>query len=355
MTRRLVFIGDYSGLSLFLKMGADRLGADTAMYSNGDGWKDLPRNAQLYKPGSSKVSWAWNQVSGGLSVGRALTKDDTLVLATELLFHRWVNTALVANLMRQAGRTVLLHAGCTTAFHDLHQDEMLCRECKRFDMPGNRCVAEASQWPMLQSALRRLDLVIPFTSIYTDSARGYGIPESQVAAPLQFPVDVDYVQNMVQPGGQDRSKAIHGQNRLGFKGTKHLQEMFAADPALQEQVELLPRMNFASFVDCVGHSPILLDQLLANGYGMSGALALATGTSVAFGHTRGTPATGFDGPGCLPVPISGDPAQDARTLTIALREHAAHRPARDAIIAAARQRHDHVEVARGFLQRLEVL
>ena len=128
--------------------------------------------------------------------------------------------------------------------------------------------------------------------------------------------------------------------------------MMAAHPPLQPLIELLPRMPFVDFIGRLGAAEIILDQLFANGYGMTGALALATGTSVAFGHTASQPIGGFNGPGCLPIPIIGDALTDARALEQALRHHLQNPPDRLAVVQAARLRHDHSLVATAFLKLL---
>lgn len=351
MNQRLIFIGDFSGLSLFLSRGVQACRVDTVLYSNGDGWKGIPRSNQLFEGSNSSLRRAWNQMQGARSLGGSVGKNDTLVLSTEFLFNRWIDAPLLGNLMKKAGRTVLLHAGCSDGFHRLHADELLCRNCKQYDLNSQQCVFDHARWPGLASTLNRVDLVVPFTDFYIESAQMFGVPASHVTAPLHFPIDFDYVHGLVREQTA-RHGTIHGQNRPGFKGTAHLREMMVVHPPLQPLIELLPRMPFVDFIGRLGAAEIILDQLFANGYGMTGALALATGTSVAFGYTASQPAVGFDGPGCVPMPIIGDALADARALEQALRYHLQHPPDRHAVVQAARLRHDHSLVATAFMKLL---
>lgn len=351
MKQRPVFIGDFSGLSLFLSRGVAACDVGTMLYSNGDGWKGIPRSNQLFAAASNPIRRAWNQVQGAQSLRASVGPGDTLVLSTEFLFNRWIDAPLLRQLMKKAGRTVLLHAGCSDGFHRLNTAELLCRNCKQYDLNSQQCVFDNTRWPGLASVLTGVDLIVPFTDFYINSAQMFGVPASRVTAPLHFPIDFDYVHSLVRerPG---RYGVIHGQNRPGFKGTAHLREMMIAHPPLLQLIELLPRMSFVDFIDRLGTAEVILDQLFANGYGMTGALALATGTSVAYGHTAPQPARGFDGPGCIPVPIIGDALEDARELGQALRDHLQHPPDRNAVISAARLRHDHVRIGTEFLKML---
>lgn len=351
MKQRTVFIGDFSGLSLFLSRGLQACGVDTLLYSNGDGWKGIPRSNQLFEGGNNTFTRAWNQVRGARSLMGTLGMNDTLVLSTEFLFNRWIDAKLLDGLMNKSGRTVLLHAGCSDGFHRLHVDQLLCRNCKQHDLNSQQCVFDHARWPGLASVLKRVDLVVPFTNFYIESAQMFGVPASCVTTPLHLPIDFDYVHGLVQEHTL-RSGTVHGQNRPGFKGTTHLREMMVKHPPLQSLVELLPRMTFVDFIGRLAAAEIILDQLFANGYGMTGALALATGTSVAFGFTASHPVSGFDGPGCVPIPIIGDALADAFALEQALHNHLQHRTDRDAVVQAARLRHDHSLVATAFLKLL---
>lgn len=351
MKQHLVFVGDFSGLSLFLSRGVAACDVETVLYSNGDGWKGIPRNNQLFEAASNPVRRAWNQVQGARSLTVSLRPSDTLVLSTEFLFNRWINAPLLRQLMNKAGRTILLHAGCSDGFHRLNSAELLCRNCKQYDLNSQKCAFENTRWPGLASVLTGIDMIVPFTDHYINSAQMFGVSASRVATPLHFPIDFDYVNGLVRER-PSRDGVIHGQNRPGFKGTAHLRDMMIAHPPLLPLVELLPRMSFVDFVDRLGTAEIILDQLFANGYGMTGALALATGTSVAYGYTAAQPTGGFDGPGCLPVPIMGNALEDALALEQALHDHLQHSPDRNAVIDAARNRHDHVRIGTEFLKML---
>lgn len=351
MKQRPVFIGDFSGLSLFLSRGVAACDVDTVLYSNGDGWKGIPRSNQLFKAARDPIRRAWNQVQGARSLRASVGPSDTLVLSTEFLFNRWIDAPLLRQLMNKAGRTVLLHAGCSDGFHRLNAAELLCRNCKQYDLNSQECVFDHSRWPGLAAVLNRVDLVVPFTNAYIESAQMFGVPASHVTTPLPFPIDIDYVHGLVQERAMSRG-TIHGQNRPGFKGTAHLRAMMGVHPPLQPMIELLPRMPFVDFISRLGSADIILDQLFANGYGMTGALALATGTSVAYGYTASQPLLGFDGPGCVPIPIIGDALADARALAQALSDHLQHLPDRHAVVQAARLRHDHSLVAAAFLKLL---
>ncbi len=348
MKQRLVFVGDFSGLSLFLSRGVAASGVETVLYSNGDGWKGIPRSNQLFEAASNPLLRAWNQVKGARSLSASVGQHDTLVLSTEFLFNRWVDALLLRGLMDKAGRTVLLHAGCSDGFHRLNASELLCLNCKQYDLNNQQCVFESKFWPGLASLLKDVDLIVPFTDFYIDSAKLFGVPASRVTAPLNFPIDFDYV-NGIASELPNRNGVIHGQNRPGFKGTAHLREMMKVSPSCLPHIELLPRMSFVDFINRLGKAEIILDQLFANGYGMTGALALATGASVAYGYTAAQPVRGFDGIGCLPVQIIGDELADARALGQVLTEHLLHPPDRNELIFAARRRHDHVEIGASFL------
>ncbi|MDP0995138.1 hypothetical protein, partial [Klebsiella pneumoniae] len=112
-----------------------------------------------------------------------------------------------------------------------------------------------------------------------------------------------------------------------------------------------PRMQFSQFLGALSESSLLIDQLYANGYGISGALALALGVPVLFGHTKAQVSDDFKGPGISAVLITGDVQVDAAALKDAIRTALANSPPAAALEAFAHERHDHVAVARAFLSR----
>lgn len=352
MEQRLVFLGDFSGLSLFLSRGVAANGSKSVLYSNGDGWKGIPSTNKLFEGATNPISRAWRQIQGAGLIASSINSLDTLVLSTEFLFNRWIDAILLGRLIGKAGRTVLLHAGCSDGFHRLNFSKLLCRNCKLYDLNSSHCVFDSKFWPGLAPLLKKVDLIVPFTDIYRESAQLFGVPASNVTEPLHLPIDFEYVGGLA---GESRYQqgVIHGQNRIGFKGTVHLRKIMDIDPSLSHRIELLSPMPFVDFIDRLNTAEIVLDQLFANGYGMTGALALATGTSVAYGYTSTKPSRNFDGLGCLGVPITGDACEDARALGQALGQHLQNPPDRNEVINAARVRHDHINVGQSFLNLIK--
>ena len=354
---RFVFLGDFSGLSLFLSRGLQSLGVETVLYSNGDHWKNLPRSLNVWAPARGRLASVLNQFNGYQSLLKELNTDDTLVLATEFLFNRATDGYMMSRLAQKAGRTVLLHAGCSDRFHGVHRDTALCRACKAHDLRSPTCKFERQRWPLLESALENLDAIVPFTSVYAESAKDYPLSADRITKPINFPIDIDYLKSQLELSEvQPRlGKALHGINRVGFKGTVHLQELLIHDPELTELVYIAPRMQFGQFLGTLSASGLLIDQLYANGYGISGALSLALGVPVLFGHTAAEVPTDFTGPGITPVPITGDVPADAAALKQAIRSSLSSAPPPAALEAFARERHDHASVARDFLSRIASL
>lgn len=351
MTQRLIFIGDFSSLSLFLSRGVASNGVESILFSNGDGWKGIPHQNTLYKNSNNPLKSAWHQIQGARSLESEITSNDTIVLSTEFIFNRWIDAILLSQLMQKSGRVVLLHAGCSDGFHQIYKSELLCKNCKQYDLEGQQCAFQNSRWPGLASVISNVDLVIPFTEIYVESAKMFGTTAANVTAPLNFPIDFDYIHSLTNKKNEHH-KVIHGQNRQGFKGTAYLKEIMANDIDIKELISLLPRMSFTDFIDKLDTADIILDQLFANGYGMTGALSLAMGTSVAYGYTEKHPKPGFDGPGCVPIHITGNKQTDAPVLFQSLRDHLINLPSRSDVIDFARQRHCHKMIGNAFLNIL---
>lgn len=352
---RYVFIGDFSGLSLFLSQGLEALGQDVVFYSNGDGWKGIPRGLSIWNNNVMPALRPLQQVAGAWRVHQALRQDDIIILATEFIFNRYIDATLLNWLADSAGRVVLLHAGCSDSFHAARESTMLCRECKRHDLNGGNCVFVNDRWAGMMSLFKHLDKVVPFTEAYVPSARAYVVPSSrtEVTPPLHFPVDVAYLEQYRQTDSPRPRRVLHGMNRLGFKGTMHLRNLMEARATLADLIHMPVRMPFDQFLRTLGETDIVLDQLLADCYGMTGALALALGTSVAFGHLGAKPTSGFDGTGCIPFRVTGDAEIDAIALEQALTHHLDTRPHPDDVRELAWLRHDHLKVAQQFLERVK--
>lgn len=352
---RYVFVGDFSGLSLFLSRGIEALGQEVVLYSNGDGWKGIPRGRSIWSNDVRPILRPLQQVAGAWRLRQALREDDVLVLATEFIFNRHIDASALHWLAGAAGRLVLLHAGCSDGFHAIRASTMLCRECKQHDLHDDNCVFGNDRWPGMGRFFDRIDTVVPFTEAYVPSARQYQQAGSGtvVTAPLHFPIDIAHLEQYQQSDRSRANQVLHGMNRLGFKGTMHLRRLTEARPSLKRLICFPERMPFDQFLLSLGSTEIVLDQLLANGYGMTGALALALGTSVAYGHLDELPTVGFDGTGCIPFRVTGETSVDAIVLEDALVRHLDDRPHPDDVRALAWQRHNHMKVAAQFLEQLK--
>ncbi|MDG0864350.1 hypothetical protein EXJ73_17950 [Pelomonas aquatica] len=347
-----MFVGDYSGLSLFLSRGLAAIGHEVILFSNGDHWKNLPRGHNIWTPAKSKAGSVVNQIRGLAELQKLLRPTDVLILATEYIFSRFANGLMLERLMDHVGQTILLHAGCSDRFHGAYQHTVLCKECKVHDLKSERCKFEASQWPFLERMLRETTTIVPFTSVYAESAKLYPVKSERITAPLHFPVDAEYIETLANEATAIRPSApvMHGTNRVGFKGTKLLEKMLSQDDRLRDLVCITPRMPFVEFLGLVRNSSMVLDQFFANGYGMAGAISLMLGTPVAFGYTAAHVPADFVGTGIVPMKITGSSQEDALVVDQALRAYL-ERPVDAAQIKAmAHERHDHVGIARHFAE-----
>ncbi|WP_154665708.1 glycosyltransferase family protein [Saccharicrinis fermentans] len=105
---KVLLLGDYSGLHLNLAQGLKMLNIDVTVASNGDGWKDIPRNVDLKQPEKFKRIRFLTKLSKALP---QLKGYDIVQLINPIFLgtHPWLND-LVFQFIKKHNQYIFLGA-----------------------------------------------------------------------------------------------------------------------------------------------------------------------------------------------------------------------------------------------------
>lgn len=343
---RYIFIGDFSGLSSNLFRGLSQLQYNTEMYSNGDSWKKISKGIPLYNVGDNKVYNAYQQVKGAIQLSKKISSGDTLVLSSEFIFNRFLNSKLLNVLINRAKSTIMIHAGCSSEFHKVMSETVLCKQCKIFDIKSNMCIFDEQKWAGIKGTLDKIDRIVPFTAVYEESAKLYD--SSYVTESLNFPVVFD--RSNVKDSSSFVTGYFHGINRLGFKGTQYLMDLTSKSSILNELITMDGKLPLSKYIEVLKSYSCLIDQLFGNGYGMNGALALSYGIPVIYGYHDAVKSSYFSGEFAIPVEILNEDIADQLRLEKLLTKYMSREYKPADVFDFGFNRHDHLKVATRFIE-----
>lgn len=319
---------------------------NSEIFSNGDGWKKINTGIPLYNVGNNPFYNAYQQIKGAFQLSKKISSGDTLILSSEFIFNRFLNWALLDSLIKKAKKTILIHAGCSSEFHKVMSETLLCRQCKIFDTKNDICPFDERNWLGIKRTIERIDKIVPFTAIYEESSKLY---ESEyVTESLNFPIVFD------SPNIEDGSSFVkgyfHGVNRLGFKGTQYLMDMSRESAILNEYITMAGKLPFSEYLEVLRSHSCLIDQLFANGYGMNGALAFSYGIPVIYGFHDVAKSSYFSGEFAIPVEILNERNSDSMRIEKLLTKYMNYEYRPKDVFDFGFNRHDHLKITKRFIE-----
>lgn len=286
--KRVLLLGEYSGLHNALKDGLREIGVLAEIASDGDSWKKFPTDIDFAYPFNS--TGIFGRVFKNIKpffIIRKLLKYDIIQLINPLIltprFH--INYIFIKILIKFHKEIYLVGAGDDAYYYkgvkNLKYSPV--EDYKRLDLNGKLL-------PFEQKNLIKInELIVSACKKIIPVAYDYwvGYQWSHKLHPVvPMPVDVSkykYSENIVEGG---RIVFFHGLNRPGMKGSRYIKEAFdRMKRKYPNEAEFIiaDGIPIQEYLKTIDRSNVVVDQSLSYSYGMNALISMAKGKVVMSG------------------------------------------------------------------------
>lgn len=298
---RICLVGDYSAFHHNLKIGLEKLGCDVVLFSTGDGWKNIPLDV-LMGSGISGLSGRlvdqfWLPDFFKLKkLGRfdIVQFINPVVFPFNILykFNSYLSNKIFLQMaIERADKSFLVAAGddyyytkeCLTGGFRyepltdcIHYDKgSVIKQFFRYDWLSDTMKA-LNNW-----TVTIVNKVIPIAYEYHQSYANNGI--KKLANVIPMPLDASGVD--VVPLVQGRGRVIHGINKIGFKGTRHIRSAFELISYRMNDYDFVIQnpLPLHQYIKSLQYSRAVVDQVNSYSYAMNALYTLASGRIVITG------------------------------------------------------------------------
>ncbi len=282
---RILLFGEYSGLFNSLKKGLLEEGHEVTTASDGNGYKNFPRD----------VDWKSNPKLGRIQhivelsklfQQRSLLKGyDVVLMISPSVFSRYrlVNKPVADFLIKNNGKVFLSGAGMTpvVAQYWFNSSDKyhgyLVGNIEDNPSLGKRLHADAAKWEY-----ELLDMINGYIPIWYEYAQPFK-NHPKFTKTLRIPIDLSdhkYVPNVIK----DKIVFFHGvPSRVHAKGTPYIQEAFSKmRDKYEDKAEFICAggLPFNEYMNLVARTNVILDDANSCSIAMNGLFSLAKGKIV---------------------------------------------------------------------------
>lgn len=286
---KVLLVGDFSGVHLYLKLGLESLGHDVTLLDFGTRWGRLNgvKNILLRKL-FAKYLVAIRLMEGGAICFRRRRYDVVQFINPFVYSGKPVGKIITFSILKKGRRKFLAACGCDSFFYDAVKggclpDNSLCSNCIQIDKSGNPCVFSSCDYRSFnRSLVDAVDGIIPLTGTYKV---GYNI-FPKTADVIDFPVLIPELDCQSRRNASEKVRIFHAvsSGRAGFKGSSIiLQAMNRMVSRYRNTVEIvalerpIPFDQYSEFLSTID---IVIDQTYGWALGMNSLIAMACGAVV---------------------------------------------------------------------------
>ena len=292
---RILLFGEYSGVHTFLAEGLRELGHEVTTASNGDFWKNYPRDIDL-----KREETLWGKLSFSMRLLMALPKmkgyDIVQLINPMFLELKAVKHFSIYDYLRKHNKKVVLCCMGNDYYYPKINSELMPMRYSDYNIgKEKRCVDFAQQMydDWVGTEKERLNRYIaadcdaivagayefwlPYHLTKDKSKDGKPLREKLHSIPFPYKLFDE-----VHPAPSEKLRVFIGisKARSEFKGTDIMQK--AAEDLQKkypERIELkiANGIPFAEYQNMMDNSDVLMDQIYAYGPGMNALLALSKG------------------------------------------------------------------------------
>ena len=289
---KILLLGDYSGLHANLADGLRKLGHTITVASDGDGWKNFPRD----------INFCWSEKYRKIDTIAKLAKafphlrgyDVVQIINPIFLDLKAENNLKIFNFLQKNNRSVFLGAnGDDNVYIDHAINKKYITSVFNIDKIKNLDIIQEHIKNKLSSEYVKLnkeiaDVCLGVTACCTEYKLAYDEFYSDKTKFIPLPIKIDDYPfiNTVRESGkvkfflgiQESRKVIKGMDVI-YDVLIELQNKYPNDVDLQ----IARSVPFEQYQTMMDSSHVLCDQLYSYGCGMNGAMAMAKGLIVAGG------------------------------------------------------------------------
>lgn len=279
---KILLLGEFSGLHLYLKQGLEKLGHDVTLLANHDGAKKIPgADDDLYYMKSNGLKKIFALYIEPLLHMHKYSGYDVIQFISPVLFSPIINTLMIKKLKKKTKCLTALVAG--DGYHGYVAWENGVLKPSYFDdnseyqsrYDGLSAKSRSTNKAFIKG-YNLVDAIIPSIPYL------YVVPykeQKNLSDTIMFPINLEnvvYSENVVT----DKLVFFHGITRPNHKGSKYIAEaMEYIKKKYPNDVECISVSNlpFIEYQQVMKRTNVVLDQCKTYGFGINGCIAMAQG------------------------------------------------------------------------------
>lgn len=281
---KILLLGDFSAVHKNLKDGLAELGHDVVLASDGDGFKNIPRDFDLKPKLPSLLGKIEIRIKLLFYLFTKFKDFDVVQLINAFHFYKFFfpNRFFIKRLKKSNRKFILLAAGSDSYYwkfgksrveYSPHEDAL------KYDLKKNYHPYQKNRMFRFNEFVANIvDGIIPVHYEYKICYENHKNLLNFIEQPMNCK-EIPYLENNVK----DKIIIFHGLNRYGFKGTRHIEKAFKilAEKYPQE-LELIIDGNLPidEYMNVMKGTNIVIDQTNSYSLGVNGLYALAMGKVV---------------------------------------------------------------------------
>ncbi|MCP3761380.1 hypothetical protein NLX67_03115 [Domibacillus sp. A3M-37] len=282
--KKILLLGEYSGLHTNLKKGLEELGHKVVLASDGDGKKGIHGDISLKLERDNKISkfFELNKIINEFN------GFDIVQLINPYITPNKYITLFYDKIFKSNQKVYCLAAG-----DDYFYSEAVLRQAFQKYTPFDNDLLKGEELPyhtkldyiLQKRVLNKVDGIIPIMYEYAHSYRN-SIFASKTMKTIPLPIDVSnivYTENIVREG---KIVFYHGITRPEFKGTSYITEaMKLAKEKYPNDIEIIisPVLPLKEYLKMINRVNVVIDQCRSYSYGMNAVYSMAMGKVVMSG------------------------------------------------------------------------
>jgi hypothetical protein len=286
--KKVLLIGEYSGLHNALKDGLREIGIFAEIASDGDGWKKFPTDIDFSSrfKSSSIIGKILKNITPFFFL-RKILKYDVIQLINPLIITPKfnINYIFIRILLKYHSEIYLLCAGDDSYYYKgikkLRYNPV--DDYKKIDMKGAILPFERQNLIKLNQLI--VNKCIKIIPVAYDYWIGYE-NNNKLHPVIPMPVNInkyEYRDNLILEG---KIIFFHGINRPGMKGSKYIKEAFEIMKKKypnDAEFIILDGVPIAEYLKIIDKVNVVVDQALSYSYGMNALISMAKGKVVMSG------------------------------------------------------------------------
>ncbi|MGV8002186.1 hypothetical protein QPK14_08750 [Photorhabdus temperata subsp. temperata] len=284
---KILLLGEFSSLHKNLKEGLQELGHEALIASNGDNWKNIPRDINLGTNLNGILGKIGQEIKFLANLKKFSNYDVLQIINPFPFYHRLLpNKYIFSNLLKNNKKVFLLAAGDDAYFWKFGRKKLKysgLNDYLKYDLKkDNHYMEKETSFTFNQWLAKNVNGVIPIMYEYETCYETVSTLRKPIAIPINTN-NIEYQDNLVN----NKIVIFHGLNRYGFKGTKYVEEAFnILSNKYPNDLELFieGKIPLDKYLKLMKKTNIVIDQVNSYSPGLNALYALAMGKVVMGGN-----------------------------------------------------------------------